>query len=188
MITELIERYHIELTRLPPKCDSSNASTVICVWNNLRIQNLLFNLFGDSLSFLKSIMFSHLTFTVKLTVFRELLESEYTIREATPRIYLQQSLFNCCFLYQSDQLGVSCRCECVLFLTSTINIRLVFQRCFCVVYSFLRVFSFLIFCFQLTVQWILQQWNSCFRILRVCYMLSAQGRIMMVFFHRPLLK
>lgn len=91
------------------------------------------------------------------------------------------------FLHQRDKLG-ACRYKCVLSLNFLVIIRLIFQKHFCVVYSFLHIFSFLIFCYQLTKQWILQQWNSCFRILKVCYMLSVQGQIMMVFFHRPLLK
>lgn len=111
----------------------------------------------------------------------------YRIPEWTTRT-LSKTKSNCCFLHKRDKLGVAYRCKCIRFLNFIIIIILAFQKHFCVVYSFLHIFSFLIFCYQLTVQWILQQWNCCFRILKVCYMLSVQGQIMMVFFHRPLLK
>lgn len=98
-----------------------------CLHSNLFVKPQFWYLFGDYLSFLKSTMFFHFTFTLESIMLRELLESEYTIL----------SLLNCCFLHQRDKLEVACRCKCVLFLNFIISIRLIFQRHFCVVCSFL---------------------------------------------------
>ena len=63
--------------------------------------------------------------------------------ESTPRT-LSKTKSHYGFLHQRDKLG-ACRYKCVLSLNFLVIIRLIFQKHFCVVYSFLHIFSFLIF-------------------------------------------